>query len=583
MQYPLPEKIGHPDLLVGREAEFAFIHKWVDNIPRRLSKSKVMLARRKSGKTVFIQRLFNQLWSDPSRGVIPFYFSMPEAKVWYPTFAVNYFCTFASQYIAYLERDASLVRSNLTLEEIGEYGVAKGIRELVRDSDLLGQHWQPKGAHSLMWEKACAAPHRYASLYDQRFLVLLDEFQYISIFIYRDEVCEGQPDETMPGSYHTLSESKLAPMLVTGSYFSWMQRITFEYLEAGRLSYWQVDPYLTPEAGLMAVYKYAELYQEPITNDTALMLNELCGSDPFFISCVIQSHYPKRDLTTEEGVKNTVHYEIANYKSELSTTWAEYIPRAVDKVNDQYGKHILLHLSKHNDRDWTPQQLKDELNLPLTVKEIHTKLEALVDADVITWGESDIDYRGLQDGTLYKVLRHRFQKEIDTFEPSLMSEFSAQVAQLKHQKKKLQGMLSQLIGKFAELQLAGEFRSRHQCHLSDFFAGVTDDHQLTLTDVRTRLIIQRPDGKNMELDVVAQATDSRVVIVEVKKWQRPVGPTEIDQFATKVTLYQQTHPDKIVLPAYLSLGGFTPQAQQQCHDQGIATAEQIAYRMTSDE
>ena len=65
MQYPLAEKIGNPDLLVGRETEFKLINKWLSLIPNRMSKSKVILARRKSGKTVFIQRIFNQLWSDP--------------------------------------------------------------------------------------------------------------------------------------------------------------------------------------------------------------------------------------------------------------------------------------------------------------------------------------------------------------------------------------------------------------------------------------------------------------------------------------------------------------------------------------
>jgi hypothetical protein len=49
MQYPLTEKIGEPELFVGREKEFRQINKWLDNIPKRLSKSRVIGARRKSG------------------------------------------------------------------------------------------------------------------------------------------------------------------------------------------------------------------------------------------------------------------------------------------------------------------------------------------------------------------------------------------------------------------------------------------------------------------------------------------------------------------------------------------------------
>ncbi|MCE7985280.1 MAG: hypothetical protein DYG89_29250 [Caldilinea sp. CFX5] len=60
MQYPLPEKIGVPELLVGREQEFVNFNQWVKGIPRRISKSRVILARHKSSKTAFVQRLFNQ-------------------------------------------------------------------------------------------------------------------------------------------------------------------------------------------------------------------------------------------------------------------------------------------------------------------------------------------------------------------------------------------------------------------------------------------------------------------------------------------------------------------------------------------
>jgi len=64
IQYPLAEKIGEPNLFVGREQEFELFNNWIAKIPKRLSKSKVILARRKSGKTPFeanVQRIFNQL------------------------------------------------------------------------------------------------------------------------------------------------------------------------------------------------------------------------------------------------------------------------------------------------------------------------------------------------------------------------------------------------------------------------------------------------------------------------------------------------------------------------------------------
>ena len=216
MQYPLDEKIGPPELLVGRANEFAKLDKWLNGIPRKISKSRVILARRKSGKTSFVQRIFNQLWSQNGQ-VIPFYFDIADEDIWYPAFAIKYYTTFASQYISFLERAEQLVRQLLSLEQIRAYGVANGIDLLVDDVDGVWRN-QKQGYNDLIWETAYMAPHRHASVYDRRFLVIVDEFQNIASHIYRDEACATEPNANMPGSFHSPSESKVAPMLVTGSY-----------------------------------------------------------------------------------------------------------------------------------------------------------------------------------------------------------------------------------------------------------------------------------------------------------------------------------------------------------------------------
>jgi hypothetical protein len=429
MQYPLTEKIGNPDLFVGRETEFRQINKWLSMIPHRMSKSRVILARRKSGKTVFIQRIFNQLWSEPERGVIPFFFDIEESKIWYPNFAIKYYCHFASQYISFLERDEQLATQPLDLEEIREYGLANSNKRLVGDVDSLLKN-KDRGFHNSMWEIASTAPHRFAALFDQRFLVIVDEFQNITQYVYPDQQYQTSPIETLAGSFHSLSESKIAPMLVTGSYVGWLLQIIGKYLEAGRLKHIHFSPYLSQEAGLEAVYQYAKYWQEPITNETAVMINHLCQSDPFFISCVIQNESPNKDLTTPDGVIEVVHYEISDRYSEMSKTWNEYLQLTLSRVNDKYAKMLLLHLNKHSDSYWTPKQLKRELKIDLELSQIQQKLVTLSEADVIERGVADIDFRGLQDGTLNLILRNRFEKEINGFEPQLKSEFQAQIENL---------------------------------------------------------------------------------------------------------------------------------------------------------
>ncbi|MCP4020807.1 MAG: hypothetical protein GY729_03095, partial [Desulfobacteraceae bacterium] len=242
MQYPLPEIIGNPDLLVGREKEFGIFNKWIGRIPERLSKSRAILGRRKSGKTAFVQHIFNRLWSENGQ-VIPFYINIRERKIWFPDFIVNFYQTFASQYISFMERDESLVANMLTLEQVREYGLSKNFKFMVNDSDFLIKYYEKKTSFDMMWDIASSAPTRYAQLYDQRFLVIIDEFQNTGEYIYMDENHQ-YVDKSIPGTWHDLSESKLAPILVTGSYVGWLINIIDTYLEAGRLKRSFLNPYL---------------------------------------------------------------------------------------------------------------------------------------------------------------------------------------------------------------------------------------------------------------------------------------------------------------------------------------------------
>ena len=437
MQYPLPERIGNPWLLVGREKEFDLFNRWLSNIPKRLSKSRVILARRKSGKTAIVQRIFNRLWSENGQ-VIPFFFSIGEKKTWYPLFAISYYCAFASQYISFLERDENLVRNPLSLEAIREYGMSKSLKMLTDDVNSLFRY-KEAGWHDSLWETAYTAPERFASVYDQRILVMIDEFQNITQYIYRDEMCERARDETLAGSFHGCVESKIAPMLVTGSYVGWLISVIDKYLEAGRLKRYFLNPYLTPEEGLEAVYRYAEEFDVQVTNETAVQINRLCMSDPFFISCVLQSDYADKDLTSPDGVIATVNYEITDPGSELSMTWGEYIDLTLKKVNDRHAKKLLLYLSKHTDREWTPLELKNEVVPDLEENLIRERLEIMVKADVIGKGASDIRYKGLQDGTLNLILRHRFEDEINHFLPNLKKEFHEELEKLKKERNSLWG------------------------------------------------------------------------------------------------------------------------------------------------
>jgi hypothetical protein len=462
------------------------------------------------------------------------------------------------------------------LEEIKEYGMKNSNSLLVRDTTFLEKN-RAIGSHDLMWKTACSAPHRFAAFFEKRFLVILDEFQYITQYVYRDEKCQGEPDETLPGSYHSLSESKIAPMLVTGSYAGWLLSIMHQYLEAGRLKPLHFSPYLTEAEGLQAVYQYAHFYEEEINDETAIQINELCMADPFFIYCVIHSEFEDKDLTTSEGVINTVNYEISDDTAEMFLTWGEYLDKILEQVNNKNAKKLLLYLNKHSDRYWTPQQLKEKLHLNLEVNEIQKELVILYKIDVIERGTSYIQFRGLQDGTLNLVLRNCLEEEIKGFVPDYPKEFSEKLEKLETETRSLRGKLSYYTGIVGEHLLATAFRNRKRFRLSDFFENVADNTELNLTKVRERFPLQREDGKGMEIDIVAESNCGRVILVEVRKKQVKTGIKDVEDFLEKVEAYQLLFAEKDVLPAFLSVGDFTGEAKQFCETKGIGMAIKILH------
>ncbi len=59
---------------------------------------------------------------------------------------------------------------------------------------------------------------------------------------------------------------------------------------------------LTAEEGLECVHNYSKLTKQPVTEVSAVVMNELTKSDPFYISSVFESDLDDNDLRTTEGV-----------------------------------------------------------------------------------------------------------------------------------------------------------------------------------------------------------------------------------------------------------------------------------------
>jgi len=77
IEFAIEERVGEPDNFIGRIKELEFLYQWADNILKKNSRSMAFLGRRKIGKSLILERLYNIIYSE-KKGLIPFYYEFSE-------------------------------------------------------------------------------------------------------------------------------------------------------------------------------------------------------------------------------------------------------------------------------------------------------------------------------------------------------------------------------------------------------------------------------------------------------------------------------------------------------------------------
>jgi hypothetical protein len=422
---------------------------WSQSIPREIAKSRALLGRRKCGKSAIMQRLFNILW-EQNGAVIPFYFEVLDYRQWLLEFSDIYYRTFMSQFLSFKTRTVlDNENSPWDFAELRKMAKAINNNNALNHKDGFQDCLDKERVDQTMkW--AFSAPGVFAGKENVFFLVMIDEIQYMTEYLFRDKDYKVLAYH-LPGAYHGLVESKVAPMLVSGSYVGWMVKMMREMFVGGRLKRTKISAKLTAADGMEAVYQYAESYQIEITEESAFMINQLTKSDPFYIASLLRSDWEERDFSTTDGVIKTLDYEIKNRDGELFGTWSEYIYSTIKAVNDRYAKQILLFLSREREKECTRTEISEHLEGQLSESELEEKLNTLEYGDLITQGTSNFRYRGIPDNILDLIFRDLYEEEIHRKKPNIAAELTASVnAELKKENLSLKGALNELKGRMLE-------------------------------------------------------------------------------------------------------------------------------------
>ena len=577
MDYAIKERIGNPDLFTGRKQELAYFLKWINGIKEEKSQSTALLARRKMGKTALMERLFNITFYK-NDGVIPFYYEIKETEMWVMDFCKDFFFTFIYQYIAFKSRKIEY----LYPENRSDFG--KALKTVKKEGlDYLSgiiEGAAYAAAHKeidILWNIVREAPKTIASRQNEFIVQMIDEFQFLNAMIYRDKGMKILAD-TLAGGYFSTAESKVAPLLVSGSWVGWLMDILKMMLSA-RFKY-KLLKNMPEEEAVEMIYKYSGFFEVPVTEETVYLISGISEGSPFYISSIMRSEYEDKDLASIDGLARTLEFETLDDQGVIKATWMEYVRKAFKKVNDRNAKRIVLYLFQNKGRELTRKELLEDLKLDMTDKELEEKMEALVKADIIDQGVSDYRYRAVIDNIFDKVFRGVYQDEIEHFDINdIKKEYGESFENLLEQYLQLQGKYNYQRGYYAEYSIRDRL-TLHARENNELLKSITrylpgDFNFCNYTRV------WKYDGspeyaKGFSVDIFARAAapGDYSIIGEVKsRDSRKFSKEEAVEFERKFTVLKKLENIERAVGFIFSRSGFTEEAKNYCREMGISCSE----------
>ncbi len=550
--YALDDNLGNPDLFTGRKELLKDFEHWVYNIRKRISKSRALLSRRKKGKTVFMKRLYNIVWSQNDK-VVPFYYEVEAYNVMLGHFAEDFLSSFLSQYYAFVSRQKHFCRQNIEISGLIElFGDDKDIMSTLINFNRAKVADNPFA----MWKIASRAPHYLSSMKNIQVLQFIDEFQNLNKFILDND---KEPLTTLAGSYLGTAESRLAPLLVTGSYIGWLRRIIWELLPArfNEITFGNLE---TSE-GIEMVLKHAKHYEFQVTSEVAEHIVGLTQGDPYYISIIFEGTYTgKKDFTDIENINLIYEYEIT--KGNIRATWVEYLSKAFSEVNDLNAKRMVLYLFSANGEDRTREQIMNDLKLEMTDGELEKKLKALVYSDIISQGESNFDYKVSTDKIYELVFRDIYRKEIDKIGENVRNALRSQI-----------GKFSYEMGHFYEYMLERIFNKGFK--LSDITYNGDDRFIRASGEIYRNYYLKETRLRNIEIDIYGKTETGEELIIESKTWKRKTGIKNVAKYIKLKKKLEEENRNVIFI--FFATEGFSKDAEKALNETGIFYGDKVKY------
>ncbi|MCP4400491.1 MAG: hypothetical protein GY801_24710 [bacterium] len=545
------------------------LNGWVKNIQRMASPSTALIAPRRMGKTVLLDRLVNTVFFKPEYRVAPFYFKMKREETTLREFLLEYATTFFRQYIAYCLQQPELYNdADIELEQLLTYqSTDKAIalaKEFIQAFLTRYQRNSYEDARN-HWDAFIRAPERLGSYSGTRVAVIIDEFQDMKFYIHHisrqrlDEI-QASPD-WIPGigginltaTYDRQSQSRKAPMLVSGSAVTLIFRTVMGGPLGGRFDFTYLKP-LSITDGAALLHQLIDIYVPGVTlsPENAVYAGAQVDGHPYYLYCLVMSKCEGKSFEDKGSIDRVIRYEIEQGK--IYGFWQTHFEdnrQYINADNDiELGKKIIYYFTQYNNQPVDIKAIARKLDVKKEA--VEEKIEKLYLADLVY--RSAAKYYTFNDICLMRFIKFVYEQDLEGIEQIDLSQ---------------QNLFNTLKGKFLEMVVQVTMMKFDHEILDGGLFGKDEEIELPLFQVVSSKSVKGAKTRAYQIDVYAkEQRQNRVWLCECKYTKTKMGMPQVEKLEQAAEALKQEIEE---------VGAMVPEVQFWLVSSGGFTEEVIRY------
>ncbi len=551
------------------------LDNWVKNIQRMAAPSTAIIAPRRMGKTVLLDRLVNTVFFKPEYKAAPFYFRMKREKTTLRRFLLEYATVFFRQYIAYCHQDPVLFQDrSFKLKNIPEFESQNNAVQLAKKMahDFLERYLENDHEDAQNhWDDFICIPEMLASFSGTRVAVIIDEFQDMKFSVYDTSyehflemrakgLLTDQGATDLCATYDRQAQSRKAPMLVAGSAVTLIFRTVMGGPLGGRFDFTYLKPLSIPD-GAALLHQLLEIYvpDAVISPENAMYASAQTGGHPYYLYCLAMSKYENKNFDETDAIDKLIRYEIEQGK--IFGFWQTHFQDNRKHINadsdEALGKKIIYYFTRYNNLPVEIGEIAEKLDV--SKKAVEEKIEKLYLADLV-W-RTKARYYAFNDICLMRFIKFVYEKDLEGVDEIDLSQ---------------QNQFNNLKGRFLETVVQVTMMKFCRETIDGKLFGKTGDIRLPLFRFVDTKYVKGSKTRAFQIDVygrelVKERGKERAWVCECKYTKTKMGMKKVKKLehAAEV-LKQEAEESGLSVPGVqmwlVSSGGFTGEVLKYVKD-----------------